>query len=337
MNPEQSAEIANLRYVNDDEPGFTRQRRGKGFTYLDTEGNTIKDKEVRARIEAIVIPPAWTEVWICPDPDGHIQATGRDEAGRKQYRYHTRWQEVRQLDKFEHMREFGEALPQIRKTVDSHLRKRKLSKEKVLAVVVRLLEETLIRIGNQSYARENDSYGLTTMHDEHVDFYGSRLKFEFTGKSGKDHEIEVQDKQLAKMVKECQDIPGQHLFQHYDEDGNSHPIHSGDVNAYLHEITGSHFTAKDFRTWGGSVLALKTLLEMGCDDPDAIQSNLTEAVKQVAESMGNTVAVCRNYYIYPGVLKGYEDQSLFEIDNPGVDDDYLSPEESLLLALLSSS
>jgi DNA topoisomerase-1 len=334
MNPEKSAELADLCYVSDEEPGITRQKRGKGFTYLDPDGKSITDKAERARIDAIGIPPAWTEVWICPDPDGHIQATGRDDAGRKQYRYHPRWNEIRQQDKFEHIKAFGEALPDIRKTVEKHLRQRNLSKEKVLAIVVRLLEETLIRIGNTAYAQQNDSYGLTTLQDEHVSVYGSQLTFEFRGKSGKEHVIDLQDARLAKLVKACEDIPGQHLFQYFDENGEPRPLHSGDVNSYLREITGQEFSAKDFRTWGGSVLAVKTLLEMPAEDEATMRKNIVAAIKQVAEGMGNTVAVCRQYYIHPRVLEAYENNELFDIDNPQVDDSYLSPAESLLLALL---
>src|SRR5579871_6214876 len=249
-DPKAQAKAADLRYVNDDEPGITRKKSGRGFVYTGANGERVHDKATLERIRALVIPPAWTDVWICPDPDGHIQVTGRDAKGRKQYRYHERWREVRDQTKFDRMIAFGEALPKIRERVQADLSLRGLPREKVLAAVVQLLGSTFIRIGNSEYARDNDSYGLTTMLDDHVDIHGATLHFEFRGKSGKEHAIDLKDRRLAQIVKRSQDIPGEQLFQYADADGTNHAITSSDVNAYIHEISGgADFTAKDFRTW----------------------------------------------------------------------------------------
>lgn len=307
LDPQKAAKIADLHYVLDSEPGIQRKRHGKGFSYLDVDGKVIRDPKKRARFESLAIPPAWTEVWICPDPDGHIQATGRDEKGRKQYIYHPRWLEVSATHKFDRMAAFGEALPKIREVTDSHLRQSEISREKVLAVVVRLLELTLIRIGNREYARQNKSYGLTTMRDKHVTVEGKTIHFEFKGKSGVKHAIDLQDKRLAKAVKACQEIPGQILFQYYDEEGSPRPIGSADVNAYLREITGEDFTAKDFRTWGASALAVALFCDLPICEKDVEQKKqITSAVKEVAHQLGNTAAVCRNYYIHPAVVEAYQ-------------------------------
>lgn len=314
QDPVASAEAAGLYYVTDDMPGFRRRRCGRGFTYLDPAGKRVKDPALRARFEALVIPPAWTEVWICPDPAGHIQVTGRDAEGRKQYIYHPHWEEVRNLTKFNRMISFGECLPVIRNQVDTDLRQRNLTRQKVVALVVRLLEETLIRIGNPEYARHNDSYGLTTLQDDNLEVSGNTIRFSFRGKHGKAHEIALHNPRLARMVKRCQELPGQELFQYVDEAGASQPVNSQDVNNYLRTITNQDFTAKDFRTWGGTVRAAAALYHLGPDHSEKEQQKkVTEAVKAAAEALGNTPAVCRSYYVHPGVINAYLDQSLGEV------------------------
>lgn len=339
-DPEEVAAAANLHYVSDEMPGIRRKRWGRGFTYLDEHGEHITGDEQRQRFEALVIPPAWTDVWICPDPNGHILATGRDDAGRKQYIYHPRWQEVRNENKFNRMILFGQALPGLREQVDADLRRHGLPRERVLAVVVRLLDKTLIRIGNDEYAQRNDSYGLTTLRDKHVKLNSRRLEFEFTGKSGKHHVVDVEDRRLARLVKRCKDVPGYELFQYYDDEGNHHAVDSGMVNAYLNEVTGEDFTAKDFRTWGGTVLALHALRELPLpEDDEAAEENIREAVKRVAEGLGNTEAVCREYYIHPSVLDCYRQGSLSGLVEQGQRDyalhhDRLSDDEEAALALL---
>ena len=306
-DPRRMARAARLRYVNDDEPGISRRRAGKGWAYYDANGKLIRDREVRERITSLVIPPAWTDVWICADEDGHIQATGRDDRGRKQYRYHPRWHEVRGQTKFERMAQFGEALPRIRERVESDLRRKGLPREKVLAAVVSLLGSTFIRVGNSEYARNNDSYGLTTMQDEHVEINGSKIHFEFRGKSGKEHAVDLRDRRLARIVKACQDVPGQALFQYTDPDGNPHAVTSSDVNAYLREISGEPFTAKDFRTWGGTTLAVAALGVLEPFETEAqLKKTLVQMYREVASTLGNTVAVCRKYYVHPAVIDAYE-------------------------------
>ena len=341
IEPEQMAQMAGLRYVNDDEPGFRRKPWGRGFTYLHPNGEHIQEAELRSRLEALVIPPAWTDVWICLDPNGHIQATGRDAQGRKQYIYHADWGAVRNQVKFSRIVSFAESLPDLRMRVDQDLRLRNLSREKVVAIVVRLLEETLIRIGNLEYARNNGSFGLTTLHDEHLKVSGSTLYFEFNGKSGKQHEIAVQDRRLAAMVKRCQDLPGQHLFQYLDGEGNCcQAITSGDVNEYLRRVTGKDFTAKDFRTWGGTLYAAIELFRLGpaASERDA-QHKIVQAVKQVAKILGNTTTICRQYYIHPAVFEAFQDESLFPTMQSALDGrlpapDGLEPEEAAAIELL---
>jgi DNA topoisomerase I len=305
------ARAIKLRYVTDTRPGIIRRAVDEGFEYLDVQGNVINDESELERIKAIGIPPAWTDVWISPYANGYILATGRDEKGRKQYRYHPKWNEHRSLTKFDKLAAFGQALPLIRQTVEQHLRQNKLTREKVLAIVVCLLETTLIRIGNPEYARTNESYGLTTMHDDHVKITGSKIHFQFRGKSGKDHEIDVQDKRLAKLVKASRDIPGQDLFQYYDENRTPHPVGSGDVNDYLREITGEDFSAKDFRTWGGSVLAVEAMCTLPeCQTETEGKKAVAQAVKSVAEGLGNTPTICRKYYIHPAVIDAYMNGTL---------------------------
>lgn len=341
-DPSEMAAAANLRYVNDDEPGYRRQRWGRGFTYFAPNGERVADKKLRTRFEELVIPPAWTDVWICSSRNGHIQATGRDEAGRKQYIYHKRWAEVREQVKYYRLLGFGEALPELRKRVDADLRKRKLSHEKVVAVVVRLLEETLIRVGNASYASTNGTYGLTTLQDDHLEVEGSQITFHFRGKSGKEHVVSLRDRRLARLAKSCQELPGQHLFQYQAENGDVRAIDSSDVNAYLHNITEVDFTAKDFRTWGGTVAALDSLLhcEEAMSDSER-EKNVVAAVQCAAEALGNTPSVCRKYYIHPQVLEYYLNNQLHELVEQAAQRDDL-PEglnefESTLVFLLRQS
>lgn len=300
-----------LRYVSDDEPGFRRQRRGRGFSYTDTRGRPLRSPAHLARIRALAIPPAWIDVWICADPLGHLQATGRDARGRKQYRYHDRWREHRDAVKFDRMLEFGRKLPAIRRRVGRDLGRRGLPREKVLAAVVSLLDLTLVRVGNGEYARENGSYGLTTLRDRHADVRGSRIRLRFKGKSGKQHEIHLRDERLARIVKRCQDLPGQNLFRYEDDEGAVSDVTSEDVNAYLREITGEDFTAKDFRTWAGTVLAACALAQAGeCRSRRQAERKVAAAVKEVAEVLANTPAVCRSSYIHPGLVDAYLEGSL---------------------------
>ncbi len=305
-DPEESAREAGLRYIHDDRPGITRKGAGKGFSYRGPDGERITAKATLDRIKALAIPPAWTDVWISPSPNGHIQATGRDAKGRKQYRYHPKWREVRDANKYEHVLAFGKALPRIRERVEEDLRKPGLPKEKVLALIVRLLETTLIRVGNDEYARHNKSYGLTTMRDRHAEINGSTVTFSFNGKSGIEHEVDLHDRRLAKIVKRCQEVPGQELFQYLDEDGNRQDVGSEDVNSYLKAISGEDFTAKDFRTWAGTKLAAEALAEFEAFDSDAAaKRNVVAAIERVASRLGNTTAVCRKCYVHPAVIDAY--------------------------------
>jgi DNA topoisomerase I len=312
LHPIESAEAAGLRYVSDTAPGINRKRAGTGFTYVGQDGKRITDRKTLDRIRSLAIPPAYTDVWICPAPNGHIQATGRDARGRKQYRYHLRWREVRDETKFGRMLAFSRVLPAIRARVQRDLAKPTLSKEKVLSTVVQLLECTGIRVGNDEYARTNKSFGLTTLKDHHVEISGSRLSFQFRGKSGKDHEVELTDRRLARIVARCRDLPGETLFQ-YEENGVRQTIDSGDVNAYLREITGEDFTAKDFRTWTGTIQAVAALKELG---PSATQrqakSAILQAIDRVAEQLNNTRAVCRKYYVHPAVFDHYQAGTMLE-------------------------
>lgn len=307
-DPAESSRQAGLRYVTDAKPGLTRKRWGKSFRYFDADGKQIKDEATLKRIRSLVIPPAWTDVWICPSASGHLQATGRDARKRKQSRYHPRWRAVRDETKYERMKLFGEALPAIRARVEQDLGLPGLPREKVLATIVRLLETTFIRIGNEEYARENKSYGLTTMQNRHVDVNGSKVHFKFRGKSGKVHAIDLNDRRLARIVKKCQDLPGYELFQYLDDEENPHSVDSADVNDYLRAITEENFTAKDFRTWAGTVLACALLRETGaCEDLSQSQAkkNVVQAIAVVAERLGNTPSVCRKCYVHPAVVESY--------------------------------
>ncbi|MFP5236561.1 MAG: DNA topoisomerase IB [Acidobacteriota bacterium] len=305
-DPVHSSRMAGLRYVTDDKPGIGRKRRGKSFRYFSADGKPVQDETVLGRIKSLAIPPAWTDVWICPLANGHLQATGRDARGRKQSRYHPRWREVRDETKYERMKLFGEALPRIRERVEQDITLPGLPREKVLATIVRLLETTFERVGNEEYARENHSYGLTTLRDKHVEVDGARVHFHFKGKSGKMHSIDVHDRQLARIVKKCQDLPGYELFQYVDAEGNPRSVDSADVNEYLQAITGEPFTAKDFRTWAGTVLACAMLREFdACETQTQAKKNVVQAIASVAERLGNTPAVCRKCYVHPAVIESY--------------------------------
>lgn len=302
-----------LHYVDDSQPGITRKRlRGK-FCYFDPAGQRITDPNEIKRINALAVPPAYTDVWICTDPRGHLQATGRDARGRKQYRYHPRWREVRDADKYSRLRDFGQALPKLRKQLEALLAAPGFSRDKVMATVITLLDATLIRVGNTQYARDNRSYGLTTLRSRHVEVNGSAILFQFRGKSGIEHQITVKDRRLARIIKRCLEIPGQNLFQYLDENGERHTISSSDVNAYLQTLTGADFTAKDYRTWAGSALALAVLRELQWESEADAKRHVVEMVKNVARQLGNTPAVCRKCYIHPAVVDGFMQGALSEL------------------------
>jgi DNA topoisomerase-1 len=309
----EAARAAQLRYVTDTRPGIRRQGAGNGFVYL-VDSNPVEDEAILARIKSLAIPPAWTEVWICRLSHGHLQASGRDARGRKQYRYHARWRKIRDENKFERMLQFAAALPRMRERVEADLRGERLTREKVLAVVVRLLETTFIRVGNEEYARTNRSFGLTTLKDRHVKIKGAKIHFRFRGKSGKEHQITLANRKLARLVKRCQDLPGQDLFQFIDEEGQPQPIDSGDVNEYIREIGADDFTAKDYRTWAGTLLASQRL-----DDYPAVESVASgkaacvSAVAEVAAMLGNTPAICRKCYVHPQVLAAFLDTRLLAL------------------------
>ncbi|MEY4513705.1 MAG: topoisomerase [Pseudomonadota bacterium] len=305
-DPVLSAERAGLRYVHDRQPGITRKKNGKGFSYLSAQGKVVRDTPTLKRIHALVIPPAWTDVWICADPNGHIQSTGRDVKGRKQYRYHTRFREVRDETKYEKIFDFAAALPKIRARCESDLSRPGLSREKVLAAVVSLLEQTLIRVGNEEYSRLNQSFGLTTLRDGHAKIRGASVEFQFRGKSGKEHAVAINDRRLAKIVKRCRDLPGDELFQYLADDGTRRTIDSSDVNEYLRQIASDDFTAKDFRTFAGTVIAANALAEAGLASSEtASKKTIVSAIKSAAGRLGNTPAVCRKCYVHPGIFEAY--------------------------------
>jgi len=339
-DPAEVARGASLRYVTDADPGYSRHRRAAGFTYRDQHNRVIRDRENIERIAKLAIPPAWSHVWIARQPNGHIQATGRDAKGRKQYRYHVRWQTVRGEDKFDRMIQFGASLPTIRARVMADLERNDLSREHVLGIVVRLLETTCIRIGNEEYARTNHSFGLTTLRNRHVQFSGATLRFHFIGKMGKAHSVRVTDRRLARLVRRCRELPGQSLFQYHGDDGAVRSVDSSNVNDYINAIAGESFSAKDFRTWAGSLLAA-TQLSGQRDTDGAPAARLTLALKAVASQLGNTPAVCRSGYVHPRILQAYHD--------PGVEEKWkqalshsrsskgLSRDENALLGFLRSS
>ncbi len=310
----ETARTVGLRYLTDNQAGIRRRRAGKGFTYRGPGEGKIQNPDELERIRSLRIPPAWKDVWISPVPESHLQATGRDAKGRKQYIYHPRWRALRDQNKFSRMVAFGMALPRIRERTERDLGLPGLARNKVLATVVRLLEKTLIRVGNKEYVRENQSYGLTTLERSHLDVKGARVRFSFRGKSGKEHTIEVNDRRLARIVKQCREIPGHELFRYVDDDGQYRAIDSSDVNAYLREIGGECFTAKDFRTWGGTVHAAAALKETGPFKSEReAKKNIVETVKRVSHHLGNKPSICRTYYIHPAVIETYMDGSLLRI------------------------
>jgi DNA topoisomerase-1 len=340
-DPVESAHAAGLRYILDTGPGIRRERRGQDFIYIGVGGKPIRDPKELQRIKAIGIPPAYTDVWICPFANGHIQATGRDAKGRKQYRYHPRWREVRDSAKYDRTIVFAEALPAIRKRVERDLAHKSMSREKLLAVVVRLLETTHIRVGNEEYLKANNSVGLTTLRNSNVDISGATIHFHFRGKSGKTHRIDLKDRRLARIVQRCQELPGQDLFEYQDDEGNYRAISSTNVNEYLRETTGEDFTAKDFRTWAGTVLAALSLFVCGAfNSQSEAKKNITRAIAEVAEQLGNTPAICRKCYVHPQVIESYLEGTLEEalshISSPLKADlsSFQRPEEVAVVTLL---
>ena len=339
VDPVRSARSAGLQYVADNRPGIRRSNGPLGFTYLRPDGRVIRQPSELKRIARLAVPPAWTDVWICPDPRGHVQATGRDARGRKQYRYHPDWRASRDETKFDRMPAFAEALPRIRARTAADLSRAGLPREKVLATVVQLLEKSLIRVGNEEYARANRSFGLTTLLDRHVAVRGATVRFEFRGKSGVRHSISVSGRRLARIVRNCRELPGQELFQYLDENGRRRKIGSGDVNDYLKEISGQDFTAKDFRTWAGTVLACTALREMIADSRAHASKNVIQAIDAVAGLLGNTRSVCRKSYIHPTIIDTYVEGTLvsaFARRGTGGRGGAakLSPDEAMVLAIL---
>jgi DNA topoisomerase-1 len=336
-----AAKAAGLRYVSDDKPGITRQPGPDGFRYFDADGAQISDEATLARIRSLAIPPAWTDVWICKSANGHLQATGRDAKQRKQYRYHPSWREVRDEVKYERMLKFGNALPAIRQQVDAALRLPGLPREKVLATIVYLLQVTMMRIGNEEYARANKSFGLTTLRNRHVRVDGGAVEFHFRGKSGVYHDIKVDDRRLARVIARVRDLPGQELFQYLDDDGQRHAVDSADVNEYLRAITGEDYTAKDFRTWSGTVLAALALREFEKFDSEAqAKKNIVRAIESVAAKLGNTPSICRKCYVHPAVLDAYLDGTVLQAMRERTEQELvqdlhaLHPEEAAVLGLL---
>jgi len=331
------AHAAGLRYTTDQRPSIARRKAGSGFIYLRADGTRVTDAETLRRIRHLVVPPAWTDVWICTDPQGHLQATGRDAKGRKQYRYHDRWNEVRNENKYQRMLEFAAALPRIRRRYRRDIRDRTLTRRRVLATVVYLLEKTLIRVGNDEYARSNRSFGLTTLRERHVAVRGSTVRFRFRGKSGHEHDVEVSDRRIAAAIRRLEELPGQDLFQYIDDAGELQRIASEDVNEYLRQISGQEFTAKHFRTWAGTVLCVSALQALdGVGGEPAVKRNIVCAVAQVARRLGNTAAVCRRCYIHPEVLAAYGDGTLVREAAPAVEDSIrgLRSDEVAALGLL---
>ena len=332
-----SAEQAGLRYYIPKGRGIRREKSGSGFVYLHEDDTPVDDETTLSRIRSLVIPPAWTSVWISPKPNTHIQAVGRDARGRKQYRYHPKYREVRDLVKFDRMRAFGKALPRIRRIAGRDLARPGLPKRKILAAIVKLLETTYIRIGNEEYAEENGSFGLTTLKNQHVQVLGDTLKFKFRGKSAQNHEITVKDPCLARIIRRCRDLPGSSLFEYLDDAGKPATIESGDVNDYLREISGGEFTAKDFRTWGGTCLAASCLLARVAEKADspATKSVLVEVIKEVAGKLGNKPATCRKYYIHPAVLDSFSGGTLHELADKFRDSKSNYAYEQIVLSLIT--
>jgi DNA topoisomerase-1 len=340
-DPPAAAKAAGLRYVQAGKPGIARERAGESFRYRDAGGDLVDDEQTLARIKSLAIPPAWTDVWICAQANGHLQATGRDAKGRKQYRYHPKWRTVRDDSKYERMLNFGKALPHIRREVDRGLSLPGLPREKVLATIVYLLEATMMRIGNEEYARTNKSFGLTTLRSRHVRIDGSDVEFRFRGKSGVYHQVKVHDRRLARIIRRTRDLPGQELFHYVDDDGATHTIDSADVNEYLRTITGEDYTAKDFRTWSGTVLAALALQEFEKFDSQAqAKKNIVRAIESVAEKLGNTPSICRKCYVHPAVLEAYLDGTIVEALRARTEQELteelhaLQPEEAAVVAML---
>jgi DNA topoisomerase I len=338
----EDARAAGLLYVTDQMPGIRRKGAGKGFAYYAPDGSKIADSVTLDRIRSLAIPPAYRDVWICPLPEGHLQATGLDDRGRKQYRYHPRFREVREEAKFHRMVEFGQCLPVMRQRIAQDLRRKGLPREKVLAAVVALLEKSLIRIGNDEYAKSNQSFGLTTMLNQHVDVRGEKIRFDFPGKSNKTHEIELRDRRLATLIGRLQDLPGQELFGYLDDEGRVRDVTSADVNAYIKETSGEEFTAKDFRTWNGTVLALAQLCAL--EPPTSkrqFQRNVTSVVKAVSRQLGNTPAICRKCYVHPAVVEAYREGRLVpyarRMPAEGPESEMLDCVESVVLDLLRAA
>ena len=338
--PEVAAQEAGLHYVHATDPGIRRERDGEGWRYFGPAGKAIVDEKVLARIAKLAIPPAYTDVWICKDARGHLQVVGKDARGRKQYRYHADFRAVRDSNKFHHMLDFARALPKVRTTIDKHMKLHGMPREKVLATVVYLLETTLIRVGNDEYAKENESFGLTTLQNRHVAVEGAKLNFHFKGKSNKEWNLTLKDKRVAKLVRQAQDLPGQHLFQYLGEAGQPHAVTSSDVNAYLHEIAGAAVTAKDFRTWAGTVLAATALSEFEAVETTAkAKKNVKAAIERVAAQLGNTPTICRKCYIHPEIVGAYMDKALAltiteRIDDALVEDEGLHSHEEAVLTFL---
>jgi DNA topoisomerase-1 len=341
-DPVITAKAAGLRYVADSTPGYTRKRSGKGFSFYDADGKSVKDKNLIHRFNRLVIPPAYTNVWISPHENGHLQFTGTDALGRKQYRYHPDWNKLRNQAKYHRLQLFAEYLPAIRKQVDKDMNRPDLDHQKVIALVVRLMELTSIRIGNESYKKLYGSFGLTTLQDKHVKIEGADLNFEFKGKKGVYHKIALHSKKLARLVKQCRDIPGKELFQYYDADGKRHSIGSGEVNDYVKNITGEDFTAKDFRTWAGSVSALYAFKEAGeFDTITECKKKIVSVLDEVAINLGNTRTVCKKYYVHPSVIRSYEEGTIFKYiskldEDKNVNVIELNTAEKALLDLLAN-
>ncbi len=342
-DPAQQAAQAGLHYATDAAPGYTRKAgRGGKFVYFDDQGHKVTDPAVLDRIAGYVIPPAWTNVWVARDPQAHLQATGQDAVGRKQYRYHSAWDEIRSLTKFSRLKAFGEKLPALRQQLKHDLARPALAREQVVALAITLIDQSFIRVGNEEYAKKNQSYGLTTLHDEHVTFKGDAVRFAFVGKKGVPHDVTLHDRRLARLVRKCQEIPGQHLFQYYTADGQRHALESGDVNGYLHEHTGLALSAKDFRTWGATVKMVESLEAVLREEPDlAPEKVIRKAVKDVAVGLGNTPTVCSKYYIHPQVVTLFQSGELIDYlrahDATPTLDDPLSPTERLVLKMLAAA
>ncbi|RPD45685.1 DNA topoisomerase IB [Hymenobacter sediminis] len=339
-DPARQAELAGLRYLTDTKPGLTREATATGeFRYLTAKGEPVEDEKTLERIRSFVIPPAWTEVWISPSPNSHLQVTGRDAKGRKQYLYHAAWDQARALTKFSRLRAFGEKLAELRMQLHKDLGRPALDKRKVIALVLTLMDQSFIRIGNKEYAKKNKTYGLTTLRDKHVQVSGADVRFSFVGKKGVAHDLTIHDRKLARLVQKCKEIPGQHLFQYYAPDGHREELESGDVNDYLHEVTGMNLSAKDFRTWGGTVKMVEALERVIDEEPEFPKpKSLKRALKDVAENLGNTPSVCSKYYIHPQVVELFNSNQLIDYlrrhDADPNENDLLTPTEHMVLEML---